>query len=62
MKLINGIGYLNKKEVIDGIKKLPNAQDKFIILAIYNGIAGKNYKHLKWIVTLEKLQKKHWKK
>lgn len=46
MKLINGIGYLNKKEVIDGIKKLPNAQDKFIILAIYNGIAGKNYKHL----------------
>lgn len=36
------VGYVTEKELKDVLNKLENAQDKFIVYAIYNGIAGKN--------------------
>ena len=35
-------GYITKKELINACFKLDNPQDKFILYALYNGVAGHN--------------------
>lgn len=35
-------GFISREELIGAVKGLTNPQDQFILMAIYNGIAGKN--------------------
>lgn len=35
-------GYVSERELREGLIKLDNALDKFILMAIYNGIVGKS--------------------
>ena len=35
-------GYINREQLMDAVGVLTNPQDQFILMAIYNGIAGKN--------------------
>lgn len=35
-------GYISREELMEAVETLTNPQDRFILMAIYNGIAGKN--------------------
>lgn len=35
-------GYISREELMEAVEILANPQDKFILMAIYNGIAGKS--------------------
>lgn len=42
----NEISIISKEKILEWCEMLPNPSDAFVLLAIYEGIAGKNYKEI----------------